>query len=145
MDGFAHTLCLEKQLQEYPILMLISSLEIEGLRQWLSGKESSFQCRRLGLDLKSQGDPLRRKWQPTPVSLPGKSHGQKSLVGYSARGCKELDTTEQLNQQQQKERAVFTVASKTQTARVQPRWSSNRDSQQQSTQKLSTVCDGKII
>ena len=28
-------------------------------------------------------DPLRRKWQPTPVFLPGKSHGQRNLVGYS--------------------------------------------------------------
>ena len=36
----------------------------------------------------------RRKWQPTPVFLPGKVHGQRSLVGYSPRDCKELDTTE---------------------------------------------------
>ena len=36
----------------------------------------------------------RRKWQPTPVSLPGKSHGQRSLVGYSPWGRKESDTTE---------------------------------------------------
>ena len=36
----------------------------------------------------------RRKWQPTPVLLPGKSHGRRSLVGYSPWGCKELDTTE---------------------------------------------------
>ena len=39
----------------------------------------------------------RRKWQPTPELLPRKSHGQRSLVGYSPWGCKELDTTEQLN------------------------------------------------
>ena len=39
----------------------------------------------------------RRKWQPTPVFLPGKSHGQNSLVGYSPWGCKELDTTEWLS------------------------------------------------
>ena len=37
----------------------------------------------------------RRKWQPTPVFLPGKSHGQKRLVGYSLQGRKESDTTEQ--------------------------------------------------
>ena len=37
--------------------------------------------------------PWRRKWQPTPVFLPGKSHGQTSLVGYSPWGCKESDTT----------------------------------------------------
>ena len=39
----------------------------------------------------------RRKWQPTPVFLPGKSHGQRSLVGYSPWGRKESDTTEQLH------------------------------------------------
>ena len=38
--------------------------------------------------------PWRRKWQPTPVFLPGKSHGQKSLVGYSPCGLKEPDVTE---------------------------------------------------
>ena len=39
-------------------------------------------------------DPLGRKWQPTPVPLPGKSDGWRSLVGYSPWGCKELDMTE---------------------------------------------------
>ena len=39
----------------------------------------------------------RRKWQPTAVLLPGKSHGQRSLVGYSLWGCKESDTTEWLH------------------------------------------------
>ena len=38
----------------------------------------------------------RRKWQPTPVFLPGESHGQRGLVGYSLWGCKESDTTKQL-------------------------------------------------
>ena len=36
----------------------------------------------------------RRAWQPTPVFLPGESHGQRSLAGYSPWDCKELDTTE---------------------------------------------------
>ena len=39
----------------------------------------------------------RREWQPTPVLLPGKSHGLRSLVSYSPWGCKELDMTEQLH------------------------------------------------
>ena len=39
----------------------------------------------------------RRKWQPTPVLLPGKSHGLKSLVGYSPWGCKESGTTKRLH------------------------------------------------
>ena len=38
----------------------------------------------------------RRKWQPTPVFLPGKSHGQRSLAGYSPWGCKESDMTDRL-------------------------------------------------
>ena len=33
------------------------------------------------------------KWQSTPVFLPGESHGQRSLVGYSPKGCKESDMT----------------------------------------------------
>ena len=37
------------------------------------------------------------EWQPTPVILPGKSHGQRSLVGYSPWGRKESDTTERLH------------------------------------------------
>ena len=41
--------------------------------------------------------PWRRKWQPTPVFLPGESHGERSLVGYSPRGHKDLDMTEQLH------------------------------------------------
>ena len=36
-------------------------------------------------------DPRRRKWQPTPIFLPGESHGQRSLVGYSPWGHKESD------------------------------------------------------
>ena len=40
--------------------------------------------------------PWKRKWQPTSVFLPGKSHGRRSLVGYTSGGCKELDTTERL-------------------------------------------------
>ena len=42
-------------------------------------------------------DPLRREWLPTPVILPGESHGQRSLEGYRPLGRKELDMTEQLS------------------------------------------------
>ena len=38
--------------------------------------------------------PWSREWQSTPVFLPGKLHGPRSLVDYSLRGHKELDTTE---------------------------------------------------
>ena len=43
-----------------------------------------------------QKDPLRRKWLSIPVFLPAEFHGQRSLVGYSPRGHKVSDTTEQL-------------------------------------------------
>ena len=41
--------------------------------------------------------PWRRKWQSTPVRLPGKSHGWRSLAGYCPWGHKELDTTKRLH------------------------------------------------
>ena len=41
--------------------------------------------------------PWKRKWQPTPVLLLGKSHGQRSLIGYSPWGRKESDTTERFH------------------------------------------------
>ena len=44
-----------------------------------------------------QEDPLEKEWQPIPVLLPGKSHGQRSLVGYSPQGHRELDMTERLH------------------------------------------------
>ena len=45
----------------------------------------------------------RRKWQLTPVFLPGESQGQRSLVGCHLWGCTELDTTEMTQQQQQQQ------------------------------------------
>ena len=44
----------------------------------------------------NKGYSMRMKWQPTLAFLPGESHGQRSLVGYSPWGRKELDMTEQL-------------------------------------------------
>ena len=41
----------------------------------------------------------RKEWQPTPVFLPGESHEQRSLAGYSPWGYKESDTTEKLKTQ----------------------------------------------
>ena len=69
----------------------------KGLLRWLSGKESACQCRRCGFNPWVRKIPWRRKWQPTPVSLSGEAHGQKSLVGFSLWGHKESDTTEQLS------------------------------------------------
>ena len=63
------------------------------------GKESACQCRRHKTQEFApwvKKIPWRRKWQPSPVSLPGKSHGQRSLVGYSPCGCRESHTPERL-------------------------------------------------
>ena len=60
------------------------------------GEESFWQCRRPrrhGLNHWVMKIHWCRKWQPTPVFLPGKSHGQRYLEGYSAWGCKESGTT----------------------------------------------------
>ena len=68
-----------------------------GLPRRLSGKESTCQCRRhrrYGLDPWVGKIPWRRKWQRTPVFLPAKSYGQRSLVDYSPQGYKKLDMTE---------------------------------------------------
>ena len=59
---------------------LVSSL---GLPWWLSGKEAVCQCGRCRFDPWVQNIPWRRKWRLTPVFLPGKSHGQRRLVGWS--------------------------------------------------------------
>ena len=66
----------------------------KGLPMWRSGKESACQCRRCGLDLWVGKIHWSRKWKLTPVFLPGKFHGQSSLVGYSLWGHKESDMTD---------------------------------------------------
>ena len=54
-------------------------------------------CGRPGFDPWIGKIPWRKEWQPTPVFLPVKPHGQTSLVGYSPWGHKESDMTERLN------------------------------------------------
>ncbi|XDA74027.1 hypothetical protein R6Z07F_004246 [Ovis aries] len=79
----------------------VSTLQKAGVSDslWLpGGKESACQCRRHQFNSWVRKNPWKRKWQPTPVFL-RKPHGQRSLVGYSPWGHKELDTTEQLNTQ----------------------------------------------
>ena len=67
------------------------------LSWWFSGKESACQCRRHRFDPWVGKVPCRRACQPTPVFLPAKSHGQRSLVSYNPVIAKESDTTERLN------------------------------------------------
>ena len=83
------------------VLPHVSSSVFSSLAQdlalWLRRLSICLQWGRPGFDPWVGKIPQRRKWQPTPVLWPGKSHGQRSLVGYSPRGSKELDTTERLH------------------------------------------------
>ena len=84
-----------------------------------SGKESPCQCRRCkrhSVDPSVRKIPWRRKWQPSPVFLPGKFHGQRSLVGYCPWGCKESDLAERTHNVQFCDRykileCIFTLSS----------------------------------
>ena len=56
-----------------------------------------FICEKDSLLLKTGNDTRRRQWHPTPVLVPGKSHGRRSLEGCSPWGREESDTTEWLH------------------------------------------------
>ena len=76
--------------------MSVSQSRIEhvftvGFPGGLEGKRVCLQCGRPGFDPSVGKNPWRRKWQPTPVFLPGKFHGWRSLVGYSPWGHKDSD------------------------------------------------------
>ena len=63
----------------------------EGFPGGASDKESACQCR---FNPWAEKIPYRRKWQPIPVFLPGKFHGQRNLEDYSSLGHKESDMAE---------------------------------------------------
>ena len=65
-----------------------------GLPWWLRQYRICLQCKRPGFDPWVGKISWRRKQQPTPVFLPGKSRGQRSLAGYSPQGHKDSDTNE---------------------------------------------------
>ena len=64
-----------------------------GLSRWLRGKNLPAM-QEMWVQSLGQEDPWRQEWQPTPVFLLGKSHGQRSLVGHSPQDHKELDVME---------------------------------------------------
>ena len=74
------------EIEHFASIILTYIYKTKGLSQWLSGKESACQCRRHKFDPWVRKIPWRRKWQPTPVFLPGKSHRQRSLAGYTVHG-----------------------------------------------------------
>ena len=86
--------------------ILRTSKKACGLPWWLSGKELTCQCRKHRRCVFSPGVgkiPWRRKWQPTPVFLWGKFHGQRNhAADYSPWGSQESDMTQQLNNSNKK-------------------------------------------
>ena len=71
-------------------LICISLMTNDEFPWWVSGKESACQCWRRRSHLWVRKIPWKRRWQPTPEFLPGKSHGYRSLVGYSPWGCERM-------------------------------------------------------
>ena len=81
--------------QKHPFVL--SSQAVNGLARCRSGKDSACQCsfcKRCGFEPWVRKIPWSKKWQPTPLFLPKKSHGERKLAGYSPWGCKRLNTTE---------------------------------------------------
>ena len=68
-----------------------------GLSRWCRGNESARRCKRCKFNPCVGKIPWRRKWHSTPVFLPGKFHGKRSLEGNSPWSPKVLDMTEWLN------------------------------------------------
>ena len=104
-DDYTPSPQVEKWDREYSqqpaIHIFTQNYRAPGLPWWLSGKEPACQCRRSRFDPWAGKIPWRRKWQPTPVFLPGKSHGQRSLVGCSPWGHKRVGHNLATKQQQQ--------------------------------------------
>ena len=93
----SHIAC---DLLQRVLSILFTAIVLIRLLWWRSGEESACQCRRHGLDPWVRKICWRRRWQPPPVFLPGKSHGQKSVVGCCPRGCKRVGHDLATKQQQ---------------------------------------------
>ena len=103
----SHSLCGEESFgfenQGHVAFLIVSLCPCHELCTFMTGLpwrlkqcRICLRCRRPGFNPWVRKIPWRREWQPTPVFLPGKYHGQRSLVGYSLWGHKESDTTKPL-------------------------------------------------
>ena len=97
--GFPSPCSLDSKVIVTPPYMCLFNFynPLIGLPWWLRQQNVCLQCKRPGFDPWVGKIPWRMKWQPTPVLLLGKSHGQRSLIGYSSWGLKESDMTEWLH------------------------------------------------
>ena len=86
-----------------PVFSFLETYILGGNPRWLSGKESTCQyrrCRRRGFDLWVRKIRWRRKWQPTPVFLPGKFPWTEEPGRLQSMGLQESDMTQPLNHHQ---------------------------------------------
>ena len=86
MDGGAWKAAVHGVAQSRTRLKWLSSSSREKKVKLMEAQWFICHCRRCRFDPLVWKIPWRRKWQSTPVFLPGKFHGQRSLVGYSPRG-----------------------------------------------------------
>ena len=133
-------------------LILFKSLEIGlasphvalRLPRCLSCKESTWKCRRHKFNSWVGKIPWRRKWQPTPVCLPRKSHEQRNLANCSPWGYKEWNMTEWLKQRQQVAlsslQVIESIKVSTCVANFGSRWCHILNSKQLSNFTWNTVC-----
>ena len=93
MDHKERNTAEQLTLSLFTLNLLLAVLAFKGLPRWVRCKEPVCQCRRHrrpGFDPWVRKIPWRRKWQSIPVFLPGESHGQRSLAGYSPWGHKRV-------------------------------------------------------
>ena len=90
------TIALTRWTFDGKVMFLLFNMLSRLVPWWLRRLSVCLQCGRPWFDSWVGKIPWRRKWQPTPVFLLGKSHGQRSLVGCNPWGLKESGTTEHL-------------------------------------------------
>ena len=98
-DGITASMLLSMVCKESDVTEQLSWTEYKGfitVNLVAQLVKNTMQCRRLCFDPWVGKIPCRREWLLTPVFLPGKFYGQRSLVGYSPWGFEELDRTEWL-------------------------------------------------
>ena len=97
MHTHTHTQSILGTLTTQQILTGFMTAYTHNLPGGTRGKEPACPCRRHKrhrFDPRLRKIPRRREWQSTPIFLPGESHGQRTLVGYSPQSHKESDRTE---------------------------------------------------
>ena len=95
-EAKSHLFRAQRDCVSHSLLLYHNEKTATGPSWWLRQSRICPQYRRPRFDPWVRQIPWRRKWLPTPVFLPGESHGQRNLASYGPQGHKELDTNERL-------------------------------------------------